>query len=204
MTAGGKAYWARFELRASELLRFDTRVYLHPVDRPRAIDRPVGCIIGKNPGSAVPSQPSGGLQALELQGDHFLPSVRAVAAKSTTLAGVEPAPGAYVQVLNLFYLCNRDLRAAKRARDRTMLEETCATERRHFAWRWFAWGGPDSDLDSLKARFLRPRKGSAFYLDGASRLVVASAPSIGDKARHTQGMPHDRVVEHLANLTRRG
>ena len=199
-----QAYWARFEPHGEQLFRFDTRVYLDPVAKPRRRDAPIGCIVGKNPGSAVPATIRGGLQAIALQGDHFLPSVRAITAKAVAAVGVEPAPGAYVQVLNLFYVCNRDLRTAKRAlaaQDRDQYLR-CATERRSFAWRWFAWGGPDTLLDPLKTRFLRPRRAPAFYFDGASGEIVTRAPRLHDKARHTQGLAHTPIVTHLAALMR--
>jgi hypothetical protein len=195
-----RAYWARFEVRGRDLLRFDTRVYLEPVERPRAADRPLGCIIGKNPGSAVPSQVSGELQAIALQGDHFLPSVRAIVTRGAARAGVDPPAGAFVQVLNLFYLCNRDLRAAKAALVGADADRVCASERRRFPWCWYAWGGPDPLLDPLKVRFLGRRKGPAFYLEGGAHEIVATMPGISDKARHTQGMPQEPVVAHLARL----
>lgn len=197
-----QAYWARFEERGSELFRFDTRVYLEPVDRPRSTDRPCGCIIGKNPGSAVPSAVTGELQAILLQGDHFLPSVRAVVRKAAVASGATIASGTYVQVLNLFYLCNRDLNAAKRSLLREDADQICPTERRRFAWRWFAWGGTDPVLDELKPRFRTRRQAHAFYLDGQSGEIRARVPGLTDKARHTQGMPHGRVVEHLTGLIR--
>ncbi len=117
-------------------------------------------------------------------------------------AGLAPEAGAYVQVLNLFYLCNRDLRAAKASFLREDLDLLCPTERRRFAWRWFAWGGSDPVLDPLKARFQRRCRAHAFYLDGSGGEVVPGVPGSGDKARHTQGMPHEPVVAHLSHLLR--
>jgi len=194
------AYWARFEQRGASLLRFDTRIYLGAVERPRRTDRPLGCIIGKNPGSAVPIAPSGDLQAIALDGDHFLPCVRSIVAKARDRAGVALPPGAFVQVLNLFYLCQRDLRRAKEALRREPVPEFCRSERRRFPWRWYAWGGPDPALDPLKQRFQGRPSTPAFFLNTADQRLDPRVPGVQDRARHTQGMVQDAVVAHLAKL----
>lgn len=38
-----------------EIFRYDTRVYLNPIDFPRGDDICIGAIVGKNPGSAIAS-----------------------------------------------------------------------------------------------------------------------------------------------------
>lgn len=193
------AYWARFERDDEVTFRFDTRIYLTPRGAPRGDDRPLGCIIGKNPGSAIPLMRQTGLQAIALQGDRFLPTVRAILIKAFRRCGRPLPENAYVQVLNLFYLCNRDLRAAKAALD-AVDPLRCASERRRFPWQWYAWGGPDRQLDPLKRRFLHARRCDAFFVDRSSVKVLDRRPRSAEHARHTQGMGHDAVVAHLAAL----
>jgi hypothetical protein len=160
----------------------------------------MGCIIGKNPGSALPDALTGTLQPVPLRGDRFLPTVRAVVAKAFATGGSLWPENGYVQVLNLFYLCDRDLpRALHKLRDQREAP-VCDSERRRFSWYWFAWGGPDPRLDELKIRFLRPSRRRSFFYCGESRKIVEQAPDVGDRARHTQGMPHAAVVDHLRRI----
>ncbi len=180
------------------MLRFDTRVYLQPCDRPRGRDRAIGCIVGKNPGSATPACITGDLQPIILQGDRFLPTVRAIVRKAYEAAAQAPPAGAYVQILNLFYLCNRNLAQAKRGFAELEMPPLCTTERKRFPWQWFAWGGPDPMLDPLKDRYLGRRAKEAFFLSGASKRVHIGKPGPGDHARHTQGMRHEPVVRYLS------
>ncbi|MEL7045434.1 MAG: hypothetical protein AAGL66_10490 [Pseudomonadota bacterium] len=192
------------------LWRLDTRIYARPIDRPRRGDRPLGCIIGKNPGSALPHSPRASakagapatLESIELGGDRFLPTVRAIVCKSYRSAGLEWPEGHFVQVLNLFYLCNRDLREAKAQFTAIGDPVSCSTERRRMPWTWFAWGGPDRQLDPLKQRFARRRWRSPFFYDTASGVTKRRTPGNKDHARHTQGMPHGEIVELLAGLVK--
>lgn len=191
-------YWALFREIDGCRFRFDTRIYLQPCDSPRRGDKAIGRIIGKNPGSACPSVLSGTLQAIRLQGDHFLPSVLSVVRKANFAGPAHFPPGAFVRVHNLFYLCDRDLRGAKHRFGHFTERPVCNTERLSVPWTWFAWGGPDKHLDPLKSRFLAKRPPQSFFFCGDTKKVQAKKPDIGDRARHTQGMPHTAVVAHLA------
>ncbi len=190
------------------LWRFDTRIYGAPIERPRRGDRPLGCIVGKNPGSARPfpertGNPPGNtpaLEAIELGSDRFLPTVRAIVRKSHGEADLEWPARHFVQVFNLFYLCNRNLREAKAHFSAIDHSPRCPAERRRMPWTWFAWGGPDAQLDPLKLRFTHRRWRDPFFYDTASDAVQRNAPGTDDHARHTQGMPHRDLVAVLARL----
>ena len=67
-------YLARFEEIEGKLFRFDTRIYLNDYNSDND-GKCVGAIIGKNPGSAIPSKLNE-LVPLELNGDKMLPTVR--------------------------------------------------------------------------------------------------------------------------------
>lgn len=197
------AYWAIFERRGDDLFRFDTRIYGEATDRPRHGDRPLGCVIGKNPGSALPRHwEPGVLLPIALGGDRFLPTVRAVVRKAHAAAGVTWPSGQYVQVLNLFYLCNRDLRQARERLAQLRDAPRCPAERRRLAWAWFLWGGPDTHLDPLKERFRRRPWQASLFVDGTGHVIRDRAPYPAEPARHTQGMRHDAPVAAFASLVR--
>lgn len=193
-------YWAAFRKRSGGRLRFDTRIYLTPRIAPAECDVPIGCIVGKNPGSAIPPASSRRLQPLVLSGDRFLPNVLAILRKAYNAASREPPVDAYLQVLNLFYLCDRNLQQAKNALRVDPRRMICKTERTAYPWAWLAWGGSDPLLDPLKARFRDLSAQKCFFYDGREGCVRDGMPRNGELARHTQGMPHGALVAHIATL----
>jgi hypothetical protein len=195
-------FWARFKAISGHRFRFDTRIYLDPISAPSDQDIALGCIIGKNPGSATASKRSSRLAPIALSGDKFLPTVLSVLRQSYAQADTPIVAGGYVQVLNLFYLCDRDLREAKRSLESSRRAAPCPEEKRDFPWAWFAWGGSDRVLDPLKARFSALSSGHNFYYSRDQQSVVAQRPGTRDLAKHTQGMPQSTVVAHLAKLIR--
>lgn len=70
----------------------------------------LGAIIGKNPGSAKAAVAGWG--ELRLDGDNLLPNIHSLFMKSFWRAGKQPPAEAYIQVLNLFYVCDKDLSSA--------------------------------------------------------------------------------------------
>jgi hypothetical protein len=199
--AARNCYWAVFERHGSDLFRLDTRIYGTPIERPRRGDRPLGCVIGKNPGSALPlhGQP-GALLPIALGNDRFLPTVRAVVRKAHAAAGIAWPPGSYLQVLNLFYLCNRDLRQARARLSRLHESPRCPAERRRLPWAWFVWGGADIRLDPLKERFRHRRWPASLFIDGNGGAIRDRPPQPKEHARHTQGMRHDTPLAQLSLL----
>lgn len=193
-------YWARFRTIGGNRFRFDTRIYLEANPSPDPGDNALGCIIGKNPGSAIPSKRSVELMPMALSGDKFLPTVLSVLRQSYAKAGEAVPSGGYVQVLNLFYLCDRDLSQAKRSLSTVRRAPLCAEEQQDFPWAWFAWGGPDRILDPLKSRFSNLESSKCFYYSRDHARVISKRPGPKDLAKHTQGMPQAKVVTHLAKL----
>jgi hypothetical protein len=191
-------YWATFRTIAGQRLRFDTRIYLNPQTAPSEDDQVLGCIIGKNPGSAAPARRGRDLQAILLDGDKFLPTVLSILRKSYDAASQQAPQNAYIQVLNLFYLCDRDLANAKRALTATRKLRLCECEELSYPWAWFAWGGPDPALDPLKARFQSLRAEQNFFFDGRAQQVTPRPPHVQELAKHTQGLPQKRLVQFLA------
>ena len=100
-------YWANFKEIDGNLFRFDTRIYLNNITEPQVGDKCIGAVVGKNPGSAISRESTviDALVEIELAGDKLLPNVRSIILKSFP----EIKRSQYVQVLNLFYLCEKNI-----------------------------------------------------------------------------------------------
>jgi hypothetical protein len=125
-------FWAEFAESGKDVFRFDTRIYIDPVSDIEDKDCCIGAVIGKNPGSAKSAAVGNGIQPIELDGDKLLPSVRNIVLKSYGEAGIQPPQRAYIQVLNLFYLCNPDLGQAVSALKKNQNAANCPTENLFF------------------------------------------------------------------------
>jgi hypothetical protein len=189
------AYYARFENIENNLFRFDTRIYLGKHD-PALSGECVGAIVGKNPGSAQPIK-LGLFAPLELDGDKMLPSVRNRFIDAYDEAKIKIPDHAFVQVWNLFYLCNPNLGEAYGAINQLPNKPKCPSEDRNPKTVWFAWGGNDEDLNPFKRRFIK-RDLTGFYYNHRSKAVVDHPPLESDFAKHPQGMPSRPIINHLA------
>jgi len=193
-------YWASFRETGTATYRLDTRVYLQAIERPSGGDSCLGAIVGKNPGSARPSTRGPGLAGLLLGYDQFLRAVRDIPTRAYQVAEVDLPARAYIQVLNLFYLCDPNLRQAVRSLLADPDPIICESECRDFTWVWYAWGGDSTHLNRLKQRFATIRSRDHFYYDLGSSKVIADRPSNSVTAKHTQGLPRQPVIDHLAGI----
>ena len=197
-------YWARFASYEGHLFRLDTRIYLEDVPRCKPTDHAVGAVVGKNPGSARPSTDSSELQAIALTNDKLLPTVRSFVRKSYQDAGVEVPPCGYVQVLNLFYLCDEKYSRAIRTLGRVAAPPTDQAEGRVFPWTMYLWGEFDDDKAQHISRFRNLNSNHHFYFDKNDDQLVSAIPGEGSFAKHTQGLKLAPVVTHLASLLQNG
>jgi len=190
-------YWAKFEKHNGKLYRFDTRIYLESVDEISANDECIGAIVGKNPGSAIPKNEIYNLPSeIELNGDKLLPTVRNIFKRGNPkLSGRK-----YIQVLNLFYLCNPSLEEAIKDYESGQVKYVCPTEKNSFPWIWFMWGGYNKKLTNKKQRFKEVNSLNLFYLDSRSKIVQTGLPADKICAKHTQGMQHDLVLPFLRKM----
>lgn len=209
-------YWACFESRTigdeKYLFRFDTRIYLQDVDECKDTDPIIGAVVGKNPGSARPvDSESNSLQPIKLGRDQMLPTVERVLQKAMLNSGFTIPHRAFVQVLNLFYICNQKLAKAKKLLRKLDYTVTCPAERRTFPWLWYAWGRPKEDFGSsyetLTGRFRHIRAERRFFLDQQPKStnsdkdkLLTRSPNAVDCAKHTQGMRVDLVIGHIREL----
>lgn len=191
-------YYARFENIHGHIFRFDTRVYLgeHDIKEPGIC---VGAVIGKNPGSAKPTR-LGILSTLQLDGDKLLPTVYNRFCDAYEGAHRRISRNAYVQIWNLFYLCNPTLSSACKAIGDIPNPKFCLSERNRPRVTLFVWGGDSRRLNPFKERFLLRKYDGAFFYRKADNAVIRRMPTIDEKAQHTQGMPEDPIVAHLARV----
>ncbi len=204
-------YWAKFIYIEKYLFRFDTRIYLEPVNEVNNNDQCIGAVVGKNPGSAKQSKCiSNDIQPLELDGDQLLPNVKSIVKKSYEKVKVTIPEKEYIQVLNLFYLCDKNLEKAtknfEQIKQHGNIRYNCDTENQSFNWIWYVWGGKnknqtiDSLLNSLKERFRNLNSANHFYYAPKQSKIIYKVPSKSDFARHTQGLKHEFVIPHISGL----
>lgn len=194
-------FWAKFDQISNELFRYDTRIYLNNIQKPLKNDRCLGAIVGKNPGSAKPMHPNcRKIQPINLDGDKLLPCVRNIILKSYESKRKNIPNRTYIQVLNLFYLCNKDLNQAINQINNIQQTVVCQTEQNKFNWLWYVWGGRNPRLDSFKKRFLSINSDLHFFLDKNSNHIQQFIPSQKDFAKHIQGMRHDKIVPFISTI----
>ena len=191
-------YWAKFLFVNGETFRIDTRIYLKDINDPC-----VGAIIGKNPGSAKPFGLSGQLQPINLDNDKLLPTVRNIIKKAYLVAQVPLPDRGFIQVLNLFYLCNKTVFDAIAAIKKVAEPPRCNSECGVFPWAWYVWGG-SSDLKSFKKHFPKINANYHFYFDNSDKKVKDWMPNCYEFARHTQGLKQEYVIPHIAKIIANG
>ena len=193
-------YWAEFKSVGDETFRLDTRIYLSETNEPSKGDVCVGAIVGKNPGSARATTSRGTLQPINLNRDNLLPTVRNIVLKSYNNSRQNSPMSGYIQILNLFYLCNPDLKTAILAMQNCKGPRKCATESNKFPWVWYVWGGENTSLNQFKSRVSNLNSENHFFYDQRRQQVINRRPSESDFARHTQGLKHAFVVPYLTEI----
>ena len=194
-------YWAQFVKHGRSTFRLDTRAYLQAVRQVRPEDVVLGAVVAKNPGSAKASDDeSTEIQPIDLANDRLIPNVRSFVQKAYDKAGLPAPRRGYIQVLNLFYLCDKEFTRAIRALANVSAPLFDPAEFRAFPWVWYAWG----EFEERKARFIERFSGlesaSHSYFDQHQQKVVRGVPGRGSFARHPQGLKSAPIIEHLASL----
>ncbi len=194
-------YWARFSEVNNHIFRTDTRIYLNKILNPSINDKCIGAIVGKNPGSAMPKYKNYNSSLIEivLNGDKLLPTIRNIFLKSYI---PEASYNEYIQVLNLFYLCEKDLEKAINIYKEIELnnEIICITEKNEFPWIWYVWGGNDKYLNKFKLRFNKLFSRKKLFFCNKTKKVIFDFPKLDDCAKHTQGLKQELIKIHIDNL----
>ena len=196
-------FWAVFEQIDGCVFRFDTRIYTQPVKNPSANDKCIGAVVGMNPGSAKPTNyKSKALQRIDLGYDKTLPILKNIFSKAYNVNG-RTEKNEYIQVLNLFYMCNKNATEAKKEIQKYSLEKyLCYSEKNKFAFIFYSWG-LQKGLDDYKTRFLRSDGDlttNHIWLDKNSNKVNLSKPNINDKVKHPLGLTHKVLLPKLSEM----
>ena len=198
-------YYADFRRVGTHWFRLDTRVYLDKGPHSQRNGVCVGAIVAKNPGSATGT---GGWGVLHIGNDKMLPNVLSIFSKAyahpiykARTGKSAPPQDAYVQVLNLFYLCNPSLSAALKYIASYASTPPCPGASRSFPVAWYAWGGPSSTLHPFRTKFKVVTKHS-FFFDPRKPFptIKHGVPTPTDFAKHPQGLAHANIVPHLASV----
>ena len=199
-------YWAKFEEKNGNIFRFDTRIYLKPIKKPSPKnDICIGAIVGKNPGSAKPSSNNyNTLQPIILDNDKLLPNVKNIVISAYNNNKKTLSENQYIQVLNLFYLCDKSLANAKR-RIKCIGSNAsiCPSEKGSFPFIIYAWGGYNDGINRFKIRFIdKPLTENPIWFDFISNETRKVTPGKFDSVKHIQGLRHENIIPYLAEILR--
>jgi hypothetical protein len=166
-------------------------------------------VVLKNPGSARPLSTSGNWEIIKE--DHTLVLIlnrfREAYAESQKVV----PRNAFVQVWNLFYLCNHEADEAfatlVKYRESFGEPELCRCEDIVPKLVWFAWGKCNgckkadvARFNSLKARFRKEQhKTHSCYYSPKASSMVEGVPSDSEDAQHPQGLPSPAIATYIAN-----
>jgi hypothetical protein len=202
------SYYARFwDDNAGRRFRFDTRIYLCSGETPHEHGGEcVGAVVANNPGSARPWREDDIGKWARIKGDSTLGVVRSCFIDAYALAGRPIPQNAFIQMWNLFYLRNSNIKEA--CRQVAANSESCPTESiRSPKVIWYAWGKDDEDPDiarlvnKMKVRFASQDRANGFYFghknrsgdDSESALILEGAPSESDFVKHPRGLLTKRI-----------
>lgn len=194
-------YWAKFKKVANDVFRYDTRVYLNPINSPGEDDICIGAIVGKNPGSAAATcLDKTNLQNINLDGDNLLPNIKSIFLKAYGKSNMPIDENAYIQVLNLMYICDKDLDQAIKKIEGHKNPTICLSEEKDFPFVWYVWGNEKGKLNSYKKRFGELNTDIHFFLNTETKEVISRIPTEKEPARHPQGMKHDLVTPYISEI----
>lgn len=183
-------YYADFKTDAAtgHTYRHDTRIYLGDHSKSQSSGVCVGAFIGKNPGSASRRANGWG----QINSDNTLRLIRSIWLKSYP-KGIYPKDNEYVQVLNLFYLCEQHFPTACKHAHIQSKYSLDPTENQTFKKIW--WGIGDYDfanrnLSPFVKRLHRICSSKHIFYDPSCGRAVSRAPANEDSCKHPIGLPH--------------
>jgi hypothetical protein len=219
---GRLSYYAQFVPAGDdEKFRLDTRIYLDDCDSRRQDDKEcVAAVVLKNPGKATSGSNPPDWEQLILDGDNTLPLIQGIFFDAYAKAGKPIPKNAFIQVWNLYYLCNHDASAAFASLKKIPKPPPCPSEGKcKPKIVWFAWGKCNScsgsdikHFDCLKRRFRLEHYENSFYYGHAksTKYVAGEAkifrgvPSDDDFAKHPQRLMnstgYSAISDHLKQL----
>jgi len=199
-------YWAKFEEKEGEIFRFNTRIYLQPIEKPLSTDVCIGAFIGKNPGSAQATNSKvSTLQRIQLGNDKLLPTIKSIMTKAYKVAGKESIPHSYIQILNLFYLRDQSLHQARRRIQGFLPDHPIdCSENNKFPFVFYSWGGPNDRINEYKNRFIKNiRTNNHIWFDYNANRTNLTKPSETDFVKHILGLRHDNILSQIADVIKK-
>jgi len=182
-------YYACFTQVDDWRFRLDTRIYLDEAQEQRSKDEGacVASVVCINPGSALEIELDRWTR-LDRGKDLTLPTIRKRFVNAFRLAVKDPPEGAFVRVLNLFYLCDPVLEdAVETIRRIGSRKKVCSSEGDFHKIVWFAWGADEkyfAKLGEFKARFQDANAAHSFFFDNRRKEIRVGIPSKADFAKH--------------------
>jgi hypothetical protein len=228
---GHLPYYAQFVPEGDHTFRLNTRIYLSVCDKPSEHDREcIAAVVLMNPGSATSGSERTDWEPLILDGDKTLPMIHGLFGDAYTKASKPIPENAFIQVWNLFYLCDPKAAPAFRKLKTIADPPPCLSEKRcKPKLVWFAWGKCKSKAPSeiqrfncLKKRFRSEQPEKSFYYghrggadydangakyDHKSARIQHGVPSDNDVAKHPlhihnndRGSGYREISDYLASL----
>jgi len=118
--------------------------------------------------------------------------------KAYKKAGKEIIPNGYIQVLNLFYLCDPSLNQARKKIQGFPPQNDCS-ENNKFPFVFYTWGGPNDRINCYKNRFIKNiRTNNHIWFDYNANKTKITKPSEIDFVKHIQGLSHDHILHQIA------
>ena len=200
-------YWAYFKEENGEIFRFDTRIYFQPIDKPSDNDECICAVIGMNPGSAKPQKINNNeIQEIILDKDKTLPNIKSIFLEANNEKRLN-TKNKYIQVLNLFYLCNENANVAKE-KAKTELSKylseqyICPSEKNKFNFIFYAWGLAKG-INNYKTRFIDKNdhfSKNHLWFDKETEKVMTILPNKNDKVKHPIGLTHENLILPIRSL----
>lgn len=199
-------YFAKFNRENKIILRVNTRIYFGR-EKPNSRDgKCLGLVILKNPGSANPTN-IGEWSEIQIGNDKALPWI--ANAYSTVLKELNLVidENSYLRVCNLLPIRepNIDLAIKSLNENQYFVEKI---EYKVLLFVFFAWGW-EPELNPFRTTYLKSltkfRNVSFFvkydFSNYANKFqIVDSLPQIGDKVKHTQGMPQNLIIDKIKEI----
>jgi hypothetical protein len=183
-------YYALFIDRDGRRFRFDTRIYLCDCEDHKQEDGKgicLGAFVGLNPGSAEPWKESDVGTWNRICEDGTLRLIRRCFLEA---GGREMSPCAFVQVWNLFYLCDPESKKAIRDARKLGPPRTCPREGPlPLKMVWYGWGSSVPWLENRTKYFvdIGPEKG--VYYESKDGSPKIGKPGTGSYAGHPARKP---------------
>ncbi len=199
-------YFAKFYRKNNLLLRVDTRIYFG-FKKPNSREgKCLGVVILKNPGSAL-STNIGEWSEIHIGDDKALPWLANVYQSVLKALPLEIDENSYLRVCNLLPIRepNIDLAIKSLEQNNYFAEDI---EYKVLPFIFFAWGW-ETELNPFRTAYLSSlskfRNVSFFvkydHWNKENKFQVFDGlPQIGDKVKHTQGMPQNIIIDKIKEI----